>query len=146
MVSPPVLGSVLALRHHVDCEPPYTLRLAPTDRRPWLTSNGGKPMWAVTHRIIAEWRTCAGYAALRAHLPTLARAYMLAEFRFPDRRRRDPANWYPTVKACIDGIVDAGVLPDDSHDRLIGPDMRMGPLSTKADGPFMLLHLWPVTP
>lgn len=28
-------------------------------------------------------------------------------------RRFDPANWYPTVKPLIDGLVDAGILPDD---------------------------------
>jgi Holliday junction resolvase RusA-like endonuclease len=31
----------------------------------------------------------------------------------PDDRRRDPANYYPVVKACIDGLVKAGVWPDD---------------------------------
>ncbi len=28
--------------------------------------------------------------------------------------RRDGANWHPTFKACIDGLVDHGMLPDDS--------------------------------
>lgn len=28
-------------------------------------------------------------------------------------RRFDPANWYPTVKPLIDGLVDAGILSDD---------------------------------
>jgi crossover junction endodeoxyribonuclease RusA len=41
--------------------------------------------------------------------------------------RYDPGNLYPTAKACIDGIVsDAGLLPDDSHEWLQGPDMRHG--------------------
>ena len=39
-------------------------------------------------------------------------------FRAPDKRRRDVANLYPSFKACIDGLVDAGVLPDD-NDRYI---------------------------
>jgi len=29
-------------------------------------------------------------------------------------RRRDPHNYMPTVKAIIDGLVDAGVWPDDT--------------------------------
>jgi Holliday junction resolvase RusA-like endonuclease len=31
----------------------------------------------------------------------------------PDNRRRDPANYYPVTKAVIDGLVKAGVWPDD---------------------------------
>lgn len=34
-------------------------------------------------------------------------------FRAPDNRRRDVANLYLSYKACIDGIVDAGVIKDD---------------------------------
>jgi hypothetical protein len=41
--------------------------------------------------------------------------------------RVDPANYYPTFKACVDGIVDAAVIADDDSTRLIGPDMRRGP-------------------
>ncbi len=35
-------------------------------------------------------------------------------FRACDNRRRDVANLYISYKACIDGLVDAGVLKDDS--------------------------------
>lgn len=41
-------------------------------------------------------------------------------------RRRDPGNWAPSAKAAVDGLVDAGVLPDDNHTRLLGPDPRIG--------------------
>ncbi|MGY0067686.1 hypothetical protein ACWZEH_12840 [Streptomyces sp. QTS137] len=41
-------------------------------------------------------------------------------------RRRDPANWYGSFKAAVDGLVDAGVLEDDDHTRVVGPDMRLG--------------------
>jgi crossover junction endodeoxyribonuclease RusA len=45
------------------------------------------------------------------------------------QRRADPANWYPSFKAAIDGLVDAGVIPDDNSKHLEGPDMRRGPVS-----------------
>lgn len=41
-----------------------------------------------------------------------------------DNRRRDPGNWYPTAKAIVDGLVDAGILIDDDHTKVVGPDMR----------------------
>jgi hypothetical protein len=40
---------------------------------------------------------------------------------WPTRKRRDVHNIMPTVKPLIDGLVDAGVLPDDDDDVLRGP-------------------------
>lgn len=133
--------SALALRHAIDVEPAYTLRV-PTARA-WLNSND-RGMWAKHSTLTRQWRQMAGWAAVAARVEPIERAYILAEFRFPDRRRRDPANWYPTVKACVDGLVDVGVLADDSADRLIGPDLRLGPVSRIGLGA-LLLHLWLVT-
>ena len=33
----------------------------------------------------------------------------------PTRRRMDAPNWYPTVKALVDGFVDLGYLSDDNN-------------------------------
>lgn len=33
----------------------------------------------------------------------------------PTRSRLDPPNLYPTVKAIIDGMTDAGIWIDDNH-------------------------------
>lgn len=54
------------------------------------------------------------------------RAHVLGVLHPPTDGRRDPANWYPSFKAAVDGLVDAGVLEDDDHTRLLGPDMRLG--------------------
>ena len=37
----------------------------------------------------------------------------------------------PTAKAVVDGLVDAGVLPDDDAKHLLGPDLRRHPEVTK---------------
>lgn len=39
-------------------------------------------------------------------------------FRAPDNRRRDVSNLFPSFKAIIDGLVDAGVIKDD-HDGIV---------------------------
>ncbi|WP_327655727.1 hypothetical protein [Streptomyces sp. NBC_00483] len=54
------------------------------------------------------------------------RARIVAYYRPARAGRADPANWYPSFKAAVDGLVDAGLLEDDDHTRLIGPDMRLG--------------------
>ena len=41
-------------------------------------------------------------------------------------RRRDPANWYGSFKAAVDGLCDAGLFDDDDHLHVVGPDMRLG--------------------
>jgi hypothetical protein len=64
-----------------------------------------------------------------AWLRTLGRARILAAHPWPVTltvtvtypplaRRRDASNLAPTVKGLLDGIVDAGLLPDD-NDRVI---------------------------
>lgn len=43
--------------------------------------------------------------------------------------KADPSNAAPTVKALIDGLVDAGVWPDDDHTHVIGPTYLRDPKS-----------------
>lgn len=50
----------------------------------------------------------------RVHkVPPLQRAQVQLYYRPRDRRRRDAENLVATLKPCADGVVDAGVLPDD---------------------------------
>jgi Holliday junction resolvase RusA-like endonuclease len=76
--------------------------------------------------VIRDWRDAAHWAARAERLPKIRKAQIIATLHFADRRRRDPHNYYPTLKAIVDGLVDHGLLPDDSHQYLIGPDIRMG--------------------
>ena len=84
--------------------------------------------WRRRQRLTKELRELAGWLARIHHVPGLGRAHILAEYQPPDRRRRDPANLYPSWKAAIDGLVDTGVFPDDDALHLDGPDMRLGPV------------------
>lgn len=65
-------------------------------------------------RIIACWRSLAAAIATHEKVPKLKACTIEATLRWPDNRRRDSGNFFPTVKAAVDGIVDAGVLDDDS--------------------------------
>lgn len=77
-------------------------------------------------RLTKAIRQIARNYAIREAVPALQRAHVVVEYRPPDRRRRDVHNLYPSAKAAVDGLVDAGVLPDDSDRYLTGPDMRLG--------------------
>lgn len=94
-------------------------------------------------------RVAVAAARLRGDLPSepLDLVHVTAYIRWRDRRRRDPANWYPSVKALIDGFTDAGVWPDDDSGHVIGPDMRAGlPLPRDPYGPVgeVIVHIVPL--
>lgn len=81
--------------------------------RPPITLNH-RQHWRAKHRLVR---------ALRDHVSTHLQACMYApaahiqvqlHYVPKDRRRRDGDNLVGTSKPCIDGIVDAGLVPDDS--------------------------------
>lgn len=97
----------------------------------------------------AAMAACSEDPAMRAALalagkgPVLEHAYILGILHPATRRRADPANWYPSHKAAVDGLVDAGVLEDDDHTRVVGPDMRIGPV---VKGGQLALHIQELSP
>lgn len=83
--------------------------------------------WAPKARRTKAWRTAAKAYARAADLPKgLQRVRVEAFIIKPTNRKYDPHNLMPTLKAAIDGIVDYGLIPDDTADYLIGPDARCG--------------------
>ncbi len=80
---------------------------------PHLTANQ-RLHWAERGRRTADWRHNTRMVAREARIGELDRIGVHLEIHPPDRLRRDPSNWAPTQKACVDGLVDARVVPDDS--------------------------------
>lgn len=77
--------------------------------------------------LVKSIRNTAWALARREKIPALQRAHIFYVVHPGGAvRRRDPGNWAPSAKAAVDGLVDAGVLPDDDHTRLLGPDPRIG--------------------
>lgn len=87
----------------------------------WLFANGRE------HRFGRARRT----ATLRKRAYLMARHHGLPRYagrvrvdfyvHTRARNRMDPANAYPTVKALVDGLTDAGVWADDDDTHLSGP-------------------------
>ena len=70
-------------------------------------------------------RAAGKAAALECAIPHMTRARVICHVtrhRLGDRW--DPANWYPSAKAVVDGFTDAGLWPDDSVRHVLGPDLR----------------------
>lgn len=78
-----------------------------------LLNMNDRTHWRKKAVQVKNWRTAAFVAANNAGLGSLPPCFVRLTLPVRDSRRRDPMNWAPTVKACVDGIVDAGLFPDD---------------------------------
>jgi hypothetical protein len=105
--------------------PTYVLDIARPDE--WISANE-RTHWAVKAAKTRAWR--AKFAAEARELPHMERVHILAEIRSATTRRRDASNLAPTVKAAIDGIVDAGVIDDDDDNHVTGVEFRNGERAT----------------
>lgn len=90
----------------------WTLRY---DQRP-LTVNKERTLHWHAHRAATrEWRQAFYVLALQAKVPKLIAVQLEVVAVKRDRRAiPDPGGILPAAKAAIDGLVDAGVLPDDT--------------------------------
>jgi len=83
--------------------------------------------WAEKARLTKAWRNAAHVFASGSKLPNgLERVHTVAHIIKPTARKYDVHNLMPTLKACIDGLVDYGLIVDDTNDHLTGPDLRQG--------------------
>lgn len=91
--------------------------------------------------FVKEWRGLGWAAAKQAKVPQgLVAVSIVAQPRLPNRQHlNDPGNELPTVKAIVDGIVDARVVADDGpkyvrslcfHAAVIEPSSRPALLIT----------------
>jgi len=65
-------------------------------------------------KLVKAWREAAFAAATEAGVPSLGEIEVVFIPLRKDRRHMaDTGGHFPVAKACIDGLVDAGVLPDD---------------------------------
>lgn len=85
----------------------------------WLSAND-RYHWAEKARR-TKWLRQLGWATAHGSGLRLGTTHVAAFIGYPTNRKADPANAGPTTKALIDGLVDAGVWPDDDSTYVLGP-------------------------
>jgi crossover junction endodeoxyribonuclease RusA len=100
------------------------------DPAPRLNMND-RGHWRAFARHKANWRHAAKIHGRNLQLPAIdhpVNVRVVFGVRDPGRRR-DPHNMAPTVKAVVDGLVDARLLVDDdsAHVTIIDPVFVKGP-------------------
>lgn len=98
--------------------------------RPLLSAND-RLHWAVKARRTRTIRDMTATLARVEKMPPAEHVTVQLVWTVRDHRRRDEDNTYPTFKAMCDGLVDAGVVPDDTPQFMtkLGPAIRLGEAS-----------------
>lgn len=102
----------------------YVLVLpAPTE---WLRSNDRRHRMAAA-AITKKWREAAAWRARQARIPRIDQpVHITLIIHRADRRKADAPNSWPSCKAAIDGLVDAGVLADDDDTHVLSTTFQPG--------------------
>lgn len=82
--------------------------------RPWTTNKDRNLHPMARAKMIKEWRSAFKGLAEAASIPELEVMFIEVEPQVPTRNFQDTVACNPAAKAAIDGIVDAGVVPDDA--------------------------------
>ena len=90
-------------------------------------------------KLTAAMRLEAGVAARR--IPELGRCEVTLTWFVTDKRRRDNENPMPSLKAWCDGIVDAGVVIDDTEEFMVKNMPRIVWIDKKTDVAHMELRI-----
>lgn len=85
-------------------ELPFTAALSLNDRmNHWVKA-----------KKVREWREAACWLARAAKIPQCERVRVELHYMPAQERRRDPDNLVASMKPIVDGLVDAGVVVDDT--------------------------------
>ena len=91
----------------------WTIRLPYTT--PPLTSNQ-RLHWRAEYALKKALRDAVRVGLWREKVTPCESAHVVLVYVPRDKRGRDRDNLVATLKPCIDGLVDAGIVPDDTPD------------------------------
>lgn len=84
-------------------------------------SMNARQHWSQRSAEVAQLRQDAAILCKEAKVPKMDRVRVTLVYEPRDNRRRDPINLMATLKPVQDGIVDAGVVPDDTPQFMESP-------------------------
>lgn len=84
--------------------------------RPHLMNDERKLHWRALSGIHADWRKAGAQACLLERPPKMEQAFITTWTQYPKGTLPDADAHAPTLKCLLDGIVDAGVLPNDNRE------------------------------
>ena len=104
-------------------------------------SQNARVHWAVRHLATKNARAMAAMMGRLSRARFTERVRIQAVFYYKTKRRRDGPNLTGLCKAYLDGLVDAGVIPDDSTEWVEWMDPRV---EIHVLNPRLELHITPI--
>jgi crossover junction endodeoxyribonuclease RusA len=95
-----------------------------------LMSMNDRPHWSVARRLARAWRQAAAWSAVdqlgtTPQMRLRGPSTVTVTLPVHGDHRRDPHNYFTTVKHVIDGLVDAGAWPDDTPEWVTTTEPRL---------------------
>lgn len=98
-----------------------TMRFRPPLEAAWSINEERRRHWSWRRNRVEAWRQTTYFSwrsaanrAVRQAWPRNTPALVTVSLPVKGDRKRDPSNYLPAVKAVVDGLVDAGLWPDDT--------------------------------
>ena len=87
--------------------------------------------WTAVNRAKQQVQDTVYWLSRRAGIENLAPSAVTVTWFTPDKRKRDTDSLSPFLKATLDGLVKAGVWPDDHSDWVVETRMRIDKTDTR---------------
>lgn len=113
------------MKQTIDVKVPSSVVISSNHRRHWGSTNGRTQQIRTLGRL-------AGRSMYR--IPEGIKVLIDVDVWKGYDSHYDPANLYPTAKAIVDGLRDAGILVDDDWKRVDGPHLHHGGVNTALRG------------
>ena len=89
-----------------------------------------------------EWERIVSIIVREQKIQPVDQVKVTYEFCFKDKKRRDPDNYAASAKMLQDGLVKAGILPDDNFNHVHELTIKRGETNKH---PHILIHLLEVS-
>lgn len=106
--------------------------LSNTKKQKEMLNANDRPHWTQKAKITARLRRLGEIRGRKGKTTTFNKnrpCGLIITVFSPTKRRMDPPNLYPTIKALVDGLTDAGVWTDDNHEVIKYMTFQYGGLS-----------------
>lgn len=106
--------------------------LSNTKKLKQMLNANDRPHWTQKAKITAFLRATAAKEGQEYNCTPYSKKRpcgLVVTIYAPTKRRLDPPNFYPTVKALVDGLTDAGIWTDDNSEVIKYMTFKRGELS-----------------
>lgn len=108
--------------------------LSNTKKQKQMLNANDRPHWTQKAKITAYLRATAAKEGQRYNCTPYSKKRpcgLVVTIYAPTKRRLDPPNFYPTVKALVDGLTEAKIWTDDNDNVIKSTKFQLGGLSGK---------------